>query len=140
MADPTIRTVLFLFSGAIIGGLVGWFAARYRADRTHAAAMAEKRIQITGLEEALQAKVEKIIKAETDLETSSQDLREIRRVLLETSQAKAAAQSRIERLDVLEKVVTRREEKIDALNQTIARIKTDRAKNYTSGCIQCSNM
>ncbi len=127
IADPTIRIVLFIFAGLLIGGLIGWFIARYRADRMHAAAMAEKRILIAGLKESLQAKNEEIKKAKTDLETSSYELREIRRVLLETSQAKAAAQGRLERLEELKKVVVQRENEIDTLNETVARLKTDRA-------------
>ncbi len=52
-ADPTIRTILSLLISAAIGGLIGWLIARYRADRIHAAAIAEKRIRIATLETVL---------------------------------------------------------------------------------------
>ncbi|RUA00870.1 MAG: DNA recombination protein RmuC [Deltaproteobacteria bacterium] len=126
-ADPTIRTVLFLLTGAIVGGLVGWLIARYRADRRHAAILAEKKIRLATLGQALHARTRALSKIKTDLEFTKQELREANRVLFSTAQDKAAAQSRLERLDALEETITRREDEIDAANDTIARLKADRA-------------
>ncbi len=131
LADPTIRLIIYIAGGALGGGLIGWLIAGFRANRRHTAAMAEKRIKIAGLEESLQAKNEEIRHARYNLDASANELRENRQVLLETSQAKANAQGRLERLEKLEQTINRRETEIGSLHETITQLKSNQARLET---------
>ncbi len=112
LSDPVLKTLLILLIGAAVGGVIGWLTTRYRSDRRHAADMAEKRVQIAGLTEALQAKTEKIEAVASDLEKSTAERQRIHQQFLESSQAEATAQGRLERLAELEKTIIHRDEEI----------------------------
>ena len=127
LVDPTLRLVLMLLAAALTGGLIGRWIARFRAERIHTADVTERRIRMATLHESLQAKTELLEETRADLATSKKELYQAHQDLLETSQAEATAQGRLEQLGALEKTVASREKEIDAANETIAQINADRA-------------
>jgi len=120
-------TILFICS-TVLGLFLGWLIEKSRLVPD----LIAKKTEVTSLSEKLdRSRIENQEQKETiaGLQT---DLNALRRDLLEASQKKAAAESRLEQLTVLQTSLTDKESKIDALHITISELKERHAELSTT--------
>jgi DNA recombination protein RmuC len=116
---PVLETSLVMTAGFLVGLLLGWLLVKYRLTPSLVKSKTEAEARL----ETLQNKEEEIEEFKTREATFQTEIKSLTNQLLQVSQERSAASSKLEHMASLQNTLNKREQELLELRATISRLR-----------------